>query len=79
MAVIGIFLASIQKISIVFLVMKISLEVIGILGVFPNRMKGKEIIILVPQMLLYPFFSLFIFISSLFFVPKWKGRRVSLK
>jgi glycosyltransferase involved in cell wall biosynthesis len=78
-AVIGIFLPSIQKISIVFLVIKISLEVIGVLGVFPNRMKAKEIIVLVPQMLLYPFFSLFIFISSLFFVPKWKGRRVSLK
>ena len=79
LAVIGIFITSIQKISVVFLVMKISLEVIGVLGVFPNRMKGKEIIVLVPQMLLYPFFSLFIFITSLFFVPKWKGRRVSLK
>jgi len=79
MAVVGIFIPSIQKISVFFLVMKISLEVIGVLRVFPNRMKAKEIIVLVPQMLLYPFFSLFIFITSLFFVPKWKGRRVSLK
>ncbi len=79
MAVIGIFIPSIQKMSMAFLLLKISLEVIGVLGVFPNRMKGKEIIVLVPQMLLYPFFSLFIFITSLFFVPKWKGRRVSLK
>ena len=79
LAVIGIFILPIQKMSVVFLVLKISLEVIGVLGVFPNRMKGKEIIVLVPQMLLYPFFSLFIFITSLFFVPKWKGRRVSLK
>jgi glycosyltransferase involved in cell wall biosynthesis len=78
-AVIGIFFPSIQKMSVAFLLLKISLEVIGVLNVFPNRMKGKEIIVLVPQMLLYPFFSLFIFITSLFFVPKWKGRRVSLK
>ncbi|MFA9219809.1 MAG: glycosyltransferase [Sediminibacterium sp.] len=79
MAVLGIFIPSIQKISVVFLVMKISLEAVGAQSVFPNKMKGKEIIVLVPQMLLYPFFSLFIFITSLFFVPKWKGRRVSLK
>ncbi len=78
-AVIGIFIPSIQKMSVAFLVLKISLEVIGVLGVFPNRMKGKGIFVLVPQMLIYPFFSLCIFISSLFFVPKWKGRRVSLK
>jgi glycosyltransferase involved in cell wall biosynthesis len=78
-ALADIFFPSIQKMSVVFLVLKISLEVIGVLRVFPNRMKGKEIIVLVPQMLLYPFFSLFIFITSLFFVPKWKGRRVSLK
>ena len=78
-AVIGIFFPSIQKMSVAFLLLKIILEVIGVLNVFPNRMKRKEIIVLVPQMLLYPFFSLFIFITSLFFVPKWKGRRVSLK
>jgi hypothetical protein len=78
-AVIGIFFPSIQKMSVAFLILKISFEAIGVLNVFPNRMKGKEIIVLVPQMLLYPFFSLFIFITSLFFVPKWKGRRVSLK
>lgn len=78
-ALAGIFVPSIQKMSVVFLVLKISLEVIGVLGVFPNRIKAKEIIVLVPQMLLYPFFSLLIFISSLFFIPKWKGRRVSLK
>lgn len=78
-AVIGIFFPSIQKMSLAFLLLKISFEAIGVLNVFPNRMKGKEIIVLVAQMLLYPFFSLFIFITSLFFVPKWKGRRVSLK
>jgi glycosyltransferase involved in cell wall biosynthesis len=79
MALVGICIPSIQRVSLVFLLLKIGLEVIGVLCVFPNRMKGKEIIVLVPQMLVYPFFSLCIFISSLFFVPKWKGRRVSLK
>lgn len=78
-AVIGICIPSIEKVGFVFLVLKISLEVIGVLSVFPNRMKDREIIVLIPQMLIYPFFSLFIFITSLFFVPKWKGRRVSLK
>lgn len=78
-ALFGTFIPSIQKASLVFLLLKIGLEVIGVLCVFPKRMNGKEIIVLVPQMLVYPFFSLFIFISSLFFVPKWKGRRVSLK
>jgi glycosyltransferase involved in cell wall biosynthesis len=78
-AVIGIFIPTIQKMSVVFLIVKISLEVLGVRSVFPNSMKGKEIIVLILQMLIYPFFSLFIFISSLFFVPKWKGRRVSLK
>ena len=79
MALTGIFIPSIQEISVVILVLKISLEAVGVRRVFSNRMKGTELIVLVPQMLIYPFFSLFIFISSLFFVPKWKGRRVSLK
>jgi hypothetical protein len=79
LALAGICIPSIQKVSLVFLLLKIGLEVIGVLSVFPNRMNGKEIIVLVPQMLIYPFFSLCIFISSLFFVPKWKGRRLSLK
>jgi len=78
-ALVGTFIPSIQKLSVVFLIVKISLEVVAVRSGFPYRMRGKEIIVLVPQMLLYPFFSLFIFISSLFFVPKWKGRLVSLK
>lgn len=79
LALFGTFIPSIQKMSVVFILVKMGLEVIGVRNVFPKRMNGKEIIVLVPQMLVYPFFSLFIFISSLFFIPKWKGRRVSLK
>ena len=78
-ALVGIFIPSMQKISIVFLLLKMSLEVLGVRNIFPNRMNLQERILFVPQMIVYPFFSLFIFITSLFFVPKWKGRRVSLK
>jgi len=78
-ALVGIFIPSMQKISIVFFLVKMSLEALGVRNIFPNRMNLKEIILFFPQMIVYPFFSLFIFITSLFFVPKWKGRRVSLK
>lgn len=79
LAVLGSFFPSFQEISLIFLLVKICLEVIGIRSVFSDRFGWKEILVLIPQLLLYPFFSLSIFISSLFFVPKWKERRVSLK
>jgi len=78
-ALVGIFLPSIQKISIVFLVLKMSIEALGVRNIFPIKMNLQERILFIPQMIVYPFFSLLIFITSLFFVPKWKGRRVSLK
>lgn len=79
LAIAGIFLPSAQKVSIAFLSMKITLEVIGLSNASRSSAKSSEWLVLIPQMLLYPFFSLFVFISSLFFVPKWKGRRVSLR
>jgi glycosyltransferase involved in cell wall biosynthesis len=79
LAFIGAFFPSIQKISLLFLAVKIAVEVACLSEVFSRRLKGMEWLVLLPQMVLYPFFSLSIFISSLFFIPKWKGRRVSLK
>jgi cellulose synthase/poly-beta-1,6-N-acetylglucosamine synthase-like glycosyltransferase len=79
LAFIGLFVPSWHLESAVFLSIKVLTEVLCMYGVFSNRMKMKEIVLALPQMVLYPFFSLFIFISSLFFIPKWKGRRVSLK
>lgn len=79
LAFVGCFFSSFQEISLMFLFLKIGLEFVGIRFVFSSRMKLKEIVALIPQLALYPFFSLSVFISSLFFVPKWKGRRVSLK
>jgi biofilm PGA synthesis N-glycosyltransferase PgaC len=73
------FFSSFLEISLIFLSVKMCMEVIGIRTIFSSRMKLKEMVVLIPQLALYPFFSLSIFISSLFFVPKWKGRRVSLK
>jgi glycosyltransferase involved in cell wall biosynthesis len=61
------------------LMAKIVVEIVCMCFVFHSRMRWFEILVAIPQMLLYPFFSLLIFISSLFYVPKWKGRRVSLK
>lgn len=79
LAILGVFYSPIQKISLAFLFVKIILEIACLNKIFPNRITVREGVVLIPQMILYPFFSLFIFISSLFFVPKWKGRRVSLK
>jgi glycosyltransferase involved in cell wall biosynthesis len=79
LAFVGCFFSSFLEISLIFLSVKMCLEVVGIRFVFSSRMKLKEMAVLIPQLALYPFFSLSIFISSLFFVPKWKGRRVSLK
>ena len=78
-AFIGLFIPSRHLESAAFLSFKVLAEVFCMFGVFSNRMKMKEVMLALPQMFLYPFFSLFIFISSLFFIPKWKGRRVSLK
>lgn len=79
LALIGCFLSSLQEISLIFLLVKISFEVIGIRFVFSSGIGLKEILLLIPQLIIYPVFSLSIFISSLFFIPKWKERRVSLK
>ncbi len=79
LALIGFFFSSLQEISLIFLLVKISFEVVGIRFVFSSRMKLNQVFMLIPQLVLYPFFSLSIFISSLFFIPKWKERRVSLK
>jgi glycosyltransferase involved in cell wall biosynthesis len=78
LAFLGCFFSSLQGICLVFLLVKISFEVVGIYYVFSSRMGLKEIFVLIPQLVLYPFFSLFIFISSMFYIPKWKDRRVSL-
>lgn len=75
----GIFVNSLKDFSAAFLLIKLNLEVLGVLFVFSNRLKVLDVLVLIPQLLFYPFFSLAIFISSLFFVPKWKERRVSLK
>ena len=79
LAVMGCFVASFQEVSLIFLLAKICFEFIGIQFIFSSRTGLKEIFVLIPQLVVYPFFSLFIFISSLFFVPKWKERIVSLK
>ena len=78
-AVLGCFCTSFREISLMFLLAKICFEVIGIQFIFSSRIGLKGIFVLIPQLVVYPFFSLFIFISSLFFVPKWKERRLSLK
>lgn len=79
LAVLGCFFTSFREISLLFLLVKICFEVIGIRFIFSSRIGLKGIFVLIPQLVVYPFFSLFIFISSLFFVPKWKERRVSLR
>ena len=79
LAFIGLFIPSWHLESVAFLSIKVIAEVLCMCGVFSSRMKMNEAMLALPQMILYPFFSLFIFISSLFFIPKWKGRRVSLK
>lgn len=79
LAVLGSFFLSFREISLILLLVKICLEAIGIRYVFSSRIGLKDALVLIPQLLLYPFFSLSIFISSLFFIPKWKERRVSLK
>jgi biofilm PGA synthesis N-glycosyltransferase PgaC len=78
-AVLGCFFTFFREISLIFLLVKICFELVGIRFIFSSRIGLKEIFVLIPQLVVYPFFSLFIFISSLFFVPKWKERRVSLK
>ena len=79
LAFVGLFIPSWHLQSAMFLSCKVFLEVICMYCVFSSRMSTKELVVALPQMIVYPFFSLVIFISSLFFVPKWKGRRVSLK
>ena len=79
LAIAGAFFPSIQEICLMFLFLKIIIEVVCSSKVFSNGINGKEGAAIIPQMVLYPFFSLLIFISSLFLIPKWKGRRVSLK
>ncbi|MFM1771740.1 MAG: hypothetical protein RLZZ71_882 [Bacteroidota bacterium] len=79
LALFGLFQLSLHLVCAKFLMLKVLVELVGMHFVFGNRMRANEIVLAIPQMLLYPFFSLLIFISSLFFVPKWKGRRVSLK
>ena len=78
-AFVGLFQYSLHLICAEFLMLKVLLEVSCMYGIFKVRMNLREMVVAIPQMLLYPFFSLLIFISSLFFVPNWKGRRVSLK
>lgn len=78
-AFVGLFQYSLHLICAEFLLLKVLLEVSCMYSIFKVRMNWKELVVAIPQVLLYPFFSLLIFISSLFFVPKWKGRRVSLK
>jgi glycosyltransferase involved in cell wall biosynthesis len=79
LAILGSIFSSFHEICLIFLLVKICFEAIGIRSVFSDRFGWKEVLVLIPQLLLYPFFSLSIFISSLFFIPKWKERRVSLK
>jgi glycosyltransferase involved in cell wall biosynthesis len=79
LALVGLFVPSYHLLCAYFLMIKVLLEVFCLRSIFPTRMSGIETAFAFPQMLLYPVFSLFIFISSLFFKPKWKGRRVSLK
>ncbi len=79
LAFFGLFQLSLHLFCAKFLMMKVLVELAGMYFVFGSRMRANEIVLAIPQMLLYPFFSLLIFISSLFFVPKWKGRSVSLK
>ena len=79
LAFFGIFIPSWHLVSATFVVVKVIAELFFMHRIFSSRMKMKELILALPQMMLYPFFSLFIFISSLFFIPKWKGRSVSLK
>ena len=79
LAVLGFIFSFFQEICLIFLLVKICIEAIGIRSVFSGRIGLKGIFVLIPQLVAYPFFSLFIFISSLFFIPKWKERSVSLK
>jgi len=79
LALVGLFKPSLHLMCAYFLMIKVLVEVLGLRSVFSIRMSGMETLVAFPQMLLYPVFSLVIFISSLFFKPKWKGRRVSLK
>jgi glycosyltransferase involved in cell wall biosynthesis len=79
LALVGLFEPSRHLMCAYFLMIKVLVEVLCMRSVFSIRMSGMETLVAFPQMLLYPVFSLVIFISSLFFKPKWKGRRVSLK
>ncbi len=79
LALMGLFEPSLHLLCAYFLMSKVLVEVLCMRSIFSIRMSGMETIVAFPQMLLYPVFSLVIFISSLFFKPKWKGRRVSLK
>jgi cellulose synthase/poly-beta-1,6-N-acetylglucosamine synthase-like glycosyltransferase len=79
LALVGLFELSLHLMCAYFLMIKVLVEVFCMRGVFSIRMSGMETAVAFLQMLLYPVFSLVIFISSLFFKPKWKGRRVSLK
>jgi len=78
LALVGLLVPSLHLMCAYFLMTKVLVEVLSMRSVFSNRMNGLETIVAFPQMLLYPVFSLVIFITSLFFKPKWKGRRVSL-
>lgn len=78
-ALVGLFMPSFHLMCAYFLMIKVLVEVLCMISVFSVRMSGMETAVAFPQMLLYPVFSLVIFISSLFFKPEWKGRRVSLK
>jgi len=78
-ALVGLFVPSLHLLCAYFLIIKVLVEVLCMRSVFSIRMSGMETVVAFPQMLLYPVFSLVIFITSLFFKPKWKGRRVSLK
>lgn len=74
----GFFMDSIRTVSISFLIVKVILESTGIVFNAKSGYPLKNLIWLPIQLSIYPFFSLIIFITSLFFVPKWKNRRVSL-
>lgn len=78
-ALFGIFYQPTRWISEVFLVLKLFFECNGSARIFSEPIGFFEAILLVVQLLLYPVFSLAIFISSLFYKPNWKQRRVSLK
>ena len=77
-AFVGLFVPSFHLICAEFLMVKVLVEVFCLRSASAFRMRGLETIVAFPQMLFYPVFSLAIFVTSLFYKPKWKGRRVSL-